>query len=79
MNFVNKADLLWNLHNGCDHSYMVYHIANYLSSAEYENLSRAFYKTLTLQKYWRYLIELQHSQVNGHIFFIFFVERQNHA
>ncbi|HAH19064.1 MAG TPA: hypothetical protein DCL29_08715 [Eubacterium sp.] len=51
MNFVNKADLLWNLHNGCDHSYMVYHIVNYLSSAEYENLSRAFYKTLTLQKY----------------------------
>lgn len=42
MNFVNKANLLWSSQNGCDHSFMAYHIVHYLSSAKYENISRAF-------------------------------------
>ena len=36
MNFVNKSDLLWSSQNGCDHSFMAYHIVHYLSSAKYE-------------------------------------------
>ena len=48
MNFMNKSNVLWNTQNGCDHSYMAYHIVNYLSSAEYENLYRAFPQGLPL-------------------------------
>lgn len=42
MNFVNKSDLLWNSNNGCDHSYMAYHIVKYLSCAGYSDIYRAF-------------------------------------
>jgi hypothetical protein len=48
MNFMNKSDILWNLESGYDHSYMAYHIVSYLSSAEYESLSRAFPRGLPL-------------------------------
>ncbi|MBR3105066.1 MAG: hypothetical protein IKH46_14785 [Lachnospiraceae bacterium] len=48
MHFLNKTDLLWHSNNGCDHSYMAYHIVKYLSSAEYNNLYRAFPKGLSL-------------------------------
>ena len=44
MNFANKTNILWNDDNGCDHSYMAYHIVEYLSSAEYDNLYRGFGK-----------------------------------
>lgn len=48
MHFVNKTNILWNSDNGCDHSFMAYHIVQYLSSAEYNNLYRAFPKGLPL-------------------------------
>ena len=55
MNFVNKSDLLWNSNNGCDHSYMAYHIVKFDKTLVNLDNSNSFYRFYYLVKLYNLL------------------------